>query len=216
MLCKTSKMSPRAAPAAVRSALITTAARVISEQGAAALTLRGVVAAVGTSTMAVYTHFGGMEELRRAVRAEAFAGLARRLDQVTSTRDPVADLAAMGWAYYEYAVENPHLYRNMFMEAPIDDVDLTVGLDTFTRLVEGVQGCIDAGRFHDDDPFRYAAQLWALTHGIVALRLAALLDHDQAVACLADAGGNLFVGLGDTRTRVKRSIAAGRRRAGLA
>jgi AcrR family transcriptional regulator len=209
-------MTPRSASDVVRSALIDAAARVISRQGAAALTLRGVAADVGTSTMAVYTHFGGMDELRRAVRVEAFTGLARQLDDVSSSRDPVADLAAMGWAYYHYAVENPHLYRTMFMEAPIDDVDMTVGLDTFTRLVQGVQRCIDAGRFHDDDDaFRCAAQLWALTHGIVALRLAALLDHDQAVRCLADAGGNLFVGLGDTRTRVNRSVKSGRRRAGL-
>src|SRR5256885_465846 len=190
LLCNTFKVSPRVAPATIRSALIGAAARVISEQGAAALTLRGVAADVGTSTMAVYTHFGGMDELRRSVRAEAFTGLARDLDEVPSTRDPVADLAAMGWAYYGYAVENPHLYRTMFMEAPMDDVDMTIGLETFTRLVDGVQRCIDAGRFHDADSFRCAAQLWALTHGIVALRLAALIDHDQAVACLADAGGN--------------------------
>src|SRR5690242_10335956 len=107
-------MSPRPAPAAARLARIGASARLISEQGAAALTLRGVAADVGTSTMAVYTHFGGMEELRRAVRSEAFSGLARGLDAVASTRDPVADLAAMGWAYYEYAVANPHLYRTMF------------------------------------------------------------------------------------------------------
>ena len=31
----------------------------------------------------------------------------------------------------EHLLENPHLYRMMFMEAPIDDVDLTVGLNTF-------------------------------------------------------------------------------------
>ncbi len=187
----------------------------ISEQGAAALTLRGVAADVGTSTMAVYTHFGGMEQLRRTVRGEAFNRLAHDLDAVASTRDPVADLAAMGWAYYSNAVDNPHLYRTMFMEGPIEDIDMTVGLDTFTRLVNGVQHCIDAGRFQSDDAFRCAAQLWALTHGIVALRLAALLDHTQAVTCLADAGGNLFVGLGDTRARVKRSVASGRRRAGF-
>src|SRR2546423_9227751 len=108
-------MTPRSASDVIRSALIDAAARVISQQGADALTLRGVAADVGTSTMAVYTHFGGMDELRRSVRADAFAGLAGALDAVRSTRDPVADLAAMGWAYYHYAVEHPHLYRTMFM-----------------------------------------------------------------------------------------------------
>jgi AcrR family transcriptional regulator len=210
-----STVSPRPPPAAVRAALIETAARVIGEQGADALTLRGVTSAVGASTMAVYTHFGGMDELRRAVRTEAFTRLGHALDAVPTTRDPVADLAVTGWAYYAYAVENPHFYRTMFMEAPIDNVDLTAETETFSRLVNRVQRCIDAQRFSDDDAFRSATQLWALTHGIVALRLAGLLDHDQSVTSLADAAGNLFVGLGDTRTRVTRSIASGRRRAAV-
>src|SRR5438477_232205 len=53
---------------AVGPALIEAAARLIATEGASGLTLRRVAEEVGTSTMAVYTHFGGMPELRRAVR----------------------------------------------------------------------------------------------------------------------------------------------------
>src|SRR5437016_4851039 len=52
----------------MRPALIEAAARLIATQGAAGLKLRRVAEEVGTSTMAIYTHFGGMPELRRAVR----------------------------------------------------------------------------------------------------------------------------------------------------
>src|SRR5436189_5969729 len=61
----------------LRSALIEAAARLIAAKGAAGMTLRGLAEEVGTSTMAVYTHFGGMPELRRAVRREGLPGLPR-------------------------------------------------------------------------------------------------------------------------------------------
>ena len=60
------------------AALIEAAARLIATEGAGALTLRRVADEVGTSTMAIYTHFGGMPELRRAVRQEASARLGER------------------------------------------------------------------------------------------------------------------------------------------
>jgi AcrR family transcriptional regulator len=67
---------PKTADPSVRTALIEHAARITAEEGREALTLRRLAAGVGTSTMAVYTHFGGMDDLRRAVRREGFARLA--------------------------------------------------------------------------------------------------------------------------------------------
>ena len=46
------------------------AARLIATDGLASLTLRRLTREVGTSTMAIYTHFGSMDELR----AQAHAG----------------------------------------------------------------------------------------------------------------------------------------------
>src|SRR5437764_1480840 len=91
---------------ALRPALIEAAARLIATEGAAALTLRRVADEVGTSTMAIYTHFGGMSELRRAVRQEGFARLAARAARVRETDDPVADLAVLGREYYEHAMSD--------------------------------------------------------------------------------------------------------------
>src|SRR4051812_34653733 len=50
----------------MRMALIDAAARLIATEGLGGLTLRRVTEEVGTSTMAVYTHFGGMPELRQS------------------------------------------------------------------------------------------------------------------------------------------------------
>src|SRR5436309_15180812 len=100
----------------LRDALMESAGHLIATEGPTRLTLRRLAEAVGTSTMAIYTHFGGMPELRRAVRREGFARLTARLAGVARADDPLADLARIGHAYYENATTNPDLYRIVFME----------------------------------------------------------------------------------------------------
>jgi len=199
----------------VRTALIETAARLIAVDGSSGLTLRRLADEVGTSTMAVYTHFGGMNEVRREVLREGFARLREYLSEVEDTGDPVADLAMLGAAYYLNATTNPNLYRVMFMEEPIDEADAAVGLDTFQRLVDGVRRCIDGGRFDPADPVELATQLWALAHGVVTLQLAHFLAPEQAVKTFSDAALGLVRAYGDDPRAAGRSLARARARLGL-
>ncbi|MDQ1696870.1 MAG: hypothetical protein QOJ03_2223, partial [Frankiaceae bacterium] len=55
--------------------LIDEAGRILSTEGAAALSLRRLAAATGTSTMAVYTLFGDKQGLLAAMYREGFARL---------------------------------------------------------------------------------------------------------------------------------------------
>jgi AcrR family transcriptional regulator len=186
-------MSPKVADPALRTALLETAARVIAEEGSPALSLRRLAREVGTSTMAIYTHFGGMDELRVEVRREGFARLGAHLAAVAETDDPVADLAQLGQAYFTNALENPNLYRTMFMEHPVEGADEQVGRETFDVLVEGVRRCMDAGRLRPADPVGLANQLWALTHGVVALHLSGFLTEEEAAQVFAESGLNLIL-----------------------
>ena len=196
---------PKVADPAVRAALIEQAARITAEEGRDALTLRRLAKEVGASTMAVYTHFGGMDDLRREVRREGFARLLAHIDEVDDTDDPVADLFALGAAYYRNGTTNPNLYRAMFMDGPVDDQDCTVGLDTFAHLVRAVGRCMAAGRLDQADPDHLATQLWVVQHGVVALHLATMLPPGQALAALHSAGSNLLLAFGDSPAALARS-----------
>ena len=103
---------PRAADPAVRLALVETAAELLALREP--VTARSLADRVGTSTTALYTHFGGMPGLWRAVRHEGFTRLAERLAAVPRSGDPVRDLAALGAAYLHSARSDPFLYRTMF------------------------------------------------------------------------------------------------------
>lgn len=199
----------------MRTALIEAAAHLIAADGTHALTLRRLADEVGTSTMSVYTHFGGMVELRRAVRHEGFARLAAHLAEVDNGDDPVADLTVLGGAYYCSATTSPHLYRVMFMENPLDETDADVGRDTFEVLVQGVARCITAGRFDPADAAQLATQLWAVAHGLITLELAGLMAPPQAIDHLVATVENLYRAYGDNPRSAARSATAARRRISL-
>ncbi len=201
--CET--MSPKTADPEIREALIETAAKLLAQGGPPALTTRRLATEVGTSTMAVYTHFGGMDELRQAVRREGFERLMSFLQSVPATHDPVADLAALGWAYCFNALVNPHLYRAIFLEAPANDNE-TVGRVTFEELVSTVARCIEARRFEPADPVSLAMQVWAAAHGMICAVLAGVLTPAEIVENLSSMARNLYVGFGDRPDTAQRSL----------
>jgi len=203
-------MSPRSADPTVRPALLDAAARLLAHEGPAALTTRRLATEAGTSTMAVYTRFGSMDEVRRAVRQEGFARLSARLDKLPSTEDPVADLVAAGTTYFVSGLAEPHLYRAMFLDRPLEGDE--AGGDVFQRLVAAVRRCVEAGRFEAVEPSMlqvWAAQLWSMRHGMVTLVVTGLLAETDARFVLDDLTLRLLVGYGDEPARAGPSLERG-------
>ena len=197
-------MSPRIADPAVAEALVEVGARLIAEREP--LSTRRLAAEVGMSTSAVYTHFGSMEELRRAVRRAGFERLAEYQTSFAPSDDPVADLTKQGWGYCQNALTNPDMYRVMFMETPVDESDAGVGLYTFQMLVDGVQRCIDAGRFEPADPTEMATQLWASAHGVLALHLAGMIEAERVDPLCFQMARALCIAFGDESDALEASL----------
>ncbi len=209
----------------VRDELLGVAVEMLNQDGPDGLQTRKIAGAAGTSTMAVYTYFGGMPGLIAAVADEGL----RQFDAamtMPSTDDPVADLVATGIAYRRYAIERPHMYRLMFgstsahgINAPAHDV-LTLSVaeindhyPSFAHVVRGVHRCMLAGRIAagspDDDAtvVATAAQFWASVHGFVMLELAGYYgaQGSAVVPVLAGLTGNLLVALGDSPELMQKS-----------
>jgi AcrR family transcriptional regulator len=205
-----------------RGRVVEAALRLLSEGGPDALQARRLAAEVGTSTMAVYTHFDGMPGVVKAVVEEGFRRLADALARFGATGDPVADILLRGMAYRRTALENPHLYGVMFgLTAPggrrIRGNDLTTthtpaedgeGRRAFDLLTEATTRAIDAGRFHPGEPYVAAAQLWSGLHGYVTLEIAGYFGEEGrgVEQVFAPFGITLAVGLGDDREAAERSM----------
>jgi AcrR family transcriptional regulator len=213
-MVRSTLVSPRPADPAVRVTLIETAARILAADGPHALSTRRLAAEVGTSTMAVYTHFGSMDQLRREIRAEGFARLVGKLDALPHTEDAVADLAAGGLAYLTSGLADPELYRAMFTDRPPAGDDDAGGAGTFRRLVDDVTRCITDGRFHPADQAlarAWAGEIWTMRHGMVTLALTGLLPLEQVRFLLTDMTYRLAVGYGDAPSAARRSVSDGMR-----
>ena len=170
---------PKLHDATLRTALLVQTSRLVAEHGLEAVSVRAAAAAAGTSTSAVYALFGSREVLLSAVAQEATARFAAHLEAVASSDDPVGDLLALGLAYRDSALDDPHFYRVMFDAGPARLDRLGRDEPTFGVLRSAVQRCIDDGATADDDAERLATTLWALVHGLVQLELAGLLGDDE-------------------------------------
>ncbi|MFB9908935.1 TetR/AcrR family transcriptional regulator [Allokutzneria oryzae] len=172
------------------------------------ITLRSLVAGTGVSTMAVYTHFGGMDGMWKALRQEGFTRLAARFAVVATSKDPVRDLAALVAAYLGNALDHPDLYRVMF-DASFDLEDLKAADATLEYLVQAAVRARDTGRFRaGTDPLDLAIQSWAIGHGLVSLVANGplpreTLDHGAPMLTA------LFTSTGDDPDRCRLSVAKG-------
>jgi AcrR family transcriptional regulator len=172
ILCQVSEVTETESP--IRVQLLQAAAQLVAEHGPDALTTRRLAGEVGTSTMAVYTHFGGMPNLLNALYREAFERFARRLGDVPRTDDPLFDARQLIAAYRRFALDNPHFYAIMFgnsrLEFSPNLEDLTFALGTFEVLVDAVQRCVDAGLM-SGPALDAGYQVWSALHGAVSLEL---------------------------------------------
>jgi AcrR family transcriptional regulator len=211
-------VSPRPADPELPANLIETAARLLAEEGPHALSTRRLAAEVGTSTMAVYTYFGGMDDLVRAMVREGFTRLDDRMMAVAETDDPASDVAALGLAYRRNATEHRHLYSVMFGGSSLagfrlTDEDRQHGRYTLETLVKTVARCMATGRFRTGDAELVAHQMWIAVHGLVTLELGGyLIEPYDADACFDAQLCGLLIGAGDEASAATRSVAASRTR----
>lgn len=205
---------PRKADPNVRTTLIEVAARLLAEEGPPALSTRRIAADANTSTMAVYTHFGGMSGLVREIVYEGFARLQEHFGRVKETDDPVADLCVLGRAYRANALGNSHLYAAMFGGETLSGFELTEedrqhGRYVLVRIVECVNRCVETGRFRPADPGMVAHHMWFAMHGLVNLELGDyLIEPWGAEACFETQLVALVVGAGDSLDSATTSVAA--------
>lgn len=196
-----------------RERLIEAGTRLLQSEGPEALRARKVAAEIGASTMAVYTHFGGMNGLLEAIVAASFERFGAALASVPTTEDPIADLFVMGYSYREFALASPQRYRLMFgLAAPQlfrgPAADMPVASATFDQLVTAMQRIIDTGEVRADDALDLAGRVWSMVHGIVLLEFVGAFDADgYALTHVLDPMTvDMLAGMGAERQKVERSL----------
>lgn len=188
-----------------REQLVDAALRLVGERGLGELTVRRIAEAAGTSTMSVYSRFGGREGMLEAVYRRAFvmlggafrAGAPDTTATVGGSGDadggPLSWLLGLAFAYRAFALASPPRYAFMFGRPPVDfepseQLRAEVLQGAFGPLIEAVR---DASGQEGVQAVRMAYFVWGTMHGLVGLELADVLRHPLPgwdVAAPADEG----------------------------
>lgn len=155
----------------VRERLLQVTAELVGRDGPARVTLRDVAATAQTSTTAIYSLFGGKDQLLTAAVDDGFRSFGESQRSAES-----GGLRGLGLAYRSWALEHPALYRLMFGGALTAYVDCSptpaVASEAMLPLVGAVTSAQESGTIRNDGAATIAMSIWGQVHGLVSLELA--------------------------------------------
>jgi AcrR family transcriptional regulator len=162
----------------LRERLVLAALRVAGEHGLAELTVRRIAEAAGTSTMSVYSRFGGRTGVLEALYQRAYDMLGEVFAAVPRPESgPRERLVALAMAYREFALDNPSRYAFMFHRdtpdfEPDGELRARAVRRAFGPLIEEVHATVGG---QPQDAVRTAYWVWCVMHGLVGLELVNVL-----------------------------------------
>ena len=171
----------------LRASLVEEAAAMISEGGAASVTMRAIGSRLGVSRAAPYRHFPDKTALLVAVAVEGFKRLNHRL-QSSDTGTPqssVERLRSMGEQYVRFALEHPAHYRLMYGREALARQDQPELREAAGALLEHLIGVIrihqQRGEIEAEDPRAQAYVAWSAVHGLASLLIEGQIDPNVDV-----------------------------------
>ena len=91
------------------------AARELFDQdGAEGVSMRRIAEKVGITPMAIYKHYPDKDALLNALMLDGFAAWEARVEKIREA-EPLAWLQAMGEAFLDFALNQPHRYEAAFL-----------------------------------------------------------------------------------------------------
>lgn len=159
-----------------RVELIAAARHLLETEGAEAITIRRLGAAVGIRGPSIYKHFPNKATVEDALTVIGFTELADALQGVPPT------FAAIASAYRQWSLSHPHMHR-LLNNRPINRSQLPIGLEdrAAALLIVACDG--------DRDMARAA---WATIKGLVDLELAQRFPPDADLEAVYAAAARAY------------------------
>jgi AcrR family transcriptional regulator len=137
---------------AVRDAILDAARDLFVNEGYRHVSIRKIADRIEYSPAAIYSYFASKDDIFFALAEEGFRRLAAKVRSAEGHADPVEELRACWWAYYEFSKEQREFFELMFVDRSVPQItELWSGLDFVHQMLEfaaaRIQRCIDAGIF---------------------------------------------------------------------
>ena len=173
---------------AVTASILDAARQLFLVEGYANVSIRKIAERIEYSPAAIYSYYASKDDIFLALANEGFHRLAAKVHAAMVTGDPLENVRASWWAFYEFAKEEPEYFLLMFVDRSVPRITQEwEGFEFLQQLlnnaVTGVQKAIDAGAFPATlNPNAAMHMLWASLIGpaVVGIRhrLASGEDYD--------------------------------------
>jgi AcrR family transcriptional regulator len=173
---------------AVTASILDAARQLFLAEGYANVSIRKIAERIEYSPAAIYSYYASKDDIFLALANEGFHRLAAKVRAAMVTGDPLENVRASWWAFYEFAKEEPEYFLLMFVDRSVPRITQEwEGFEFLQQLlnnaVTGVQKAIDAGAFPATlNPNAAMHMLWASLIGpaVVGIRhrLATGEDYD--------------------------------------
>jgi AcrR family transcriptional regulator len=147
---------------------------ILEAEGPEAVSMRRVADSVGITPMAIYHHFSNREALLDSVTNQQFATFLSYIEKRPMRGSPETQLISAMEAYIDYAFDRPRIFDYVFAQRRpgarrYPDDFRARRSPTLNPIADVVRAAMQTGQVKKDDVWEVALELWALTHGYVAL-----------------------------------------------
>jgi AcrR family transcriptional regulator len=151
-----------------------TALELLEAGGEDGVSMRRVATAVGITPMAIYHHFADRRALLNFVVDREFSKYVESLHALPRRGNYESQILTCMDAYIDYAFSHPRIFDYVFAEprpgARRFPEDFRARRSpTLNPVADLLQKAMEAGYLKQDDVWEVAMELWAHTHGYVAL-----------------------------------------------
>ena len=158
-----------------REAISQAARDLLVAEGLHAVSLRRVASSLGVTAPALYAHVVDKRDLLQGIVEREIDTLLDRFTAIR-TEDAVERLQQMAIAYVEYGLQNPDLFRAMFLFRPELTAEPRSGAPALGSNIHGaflaaVRDAQGAGALDDGDPELAALTIWTTAHGVITTLL---------------------------------------------
>ncbi len=166
-----------------RDAIISGAVDLVRKQGIDGLTTRSLAKQLNCSTQPIFSNFPNMESLKGIVLEKAYELYVERTFRSMESGE-FPPYKASGMAYIEFAVEEPQLFRLLYMRDRHNEERINDTPES-ERIVEVI---VQNTGLSSDQAHRLHEELWILVHGLATMYATGfeVYDREKASGILSD------------------------------
>jgi AcrR family transcriptional regulator len=155
-----------------RRAILDATEFLLIESGGFDFSIRSLSKRCGYSAPTVYHYFGDKDGLIDALLEERVAVLADAIERVPVSGDPLEDLRAVLRTFVGFGVAHPTFDKLMWTVSSKGQGRTTPAMERLTARVQPpLVQLAESGRLGGDDIETAGQMIWALLHGLSALRV---------------------------------------------